>query len=115
MMRSLLQLPVGLSGLEPLTPALSAQCSNRLSYRPLLNCSQRQPSRHCSLTPLHFPASRRFHNRRLTLHFSQLDIAGAGLPCGSHPAFRTSGALTAEEWQDNFLRSNFFFGCPLCL
>ena len=25
---------VGLSGLEPLTPALSAQCSNRLSYRP---------------------------------------------------------------------------------
>jgi len=44
-----------------------------------------------------------------------LDIAGAGLPCGSHPAFRTSGALTAEEWQDNFLRSNFFFGCPLCL
>ena len=26
---------VGLSGLEPLTPALSAQCSNRLSYRPL--------------------------------------------------------------------------------
>lgn len=27
--------PVGLSGLEPPTPALSAQCSNRLSYRPL--------------------------------------------------------------------------------
>lgn len=27
-------LAVGLSGLEPLTPALSAQCSNRLSYRP---------------------------------------------------------------------------------
>ena len=26
---------VGLSGLEPLTPALSAQCSNRLSYRPM--------------------------------------------------------------------------------
>jgi hypothetical protein len=25
---------VGLSGFEPLTPALSAQCSNRLSYRP---------------------------------------------------------------------------------
>ena len=25
---------VGLSGIEPLTPALSAQCSNRLSYRP---------------------------------------------------------------------------------
>ena len=25
---------VGLSGLEPLTPALSAQCSNHLSYRP---------------------------------------------------------------------------------
>ena len=33
------QLPVGLSGLEPLTPALSAQCSNRLSYRPLLYCA----------------------------------------------------------------------------
>ena len=30
--------PVGLSGLEPLTPALSAQCSNLLSYRPLPNC-----------------------------------------------------------------------------
>lgn len=28
---------VGLSGLEPLTPALSAQCSNRLSYRPRIN------------------------------------------------------------------------------
>ncbi len=27
---------VGLSGLEPLTPALSAQCSNLLSYRPFL-------------------------------------------------------------------------------
>ena len=25
---------VGLRGLEPLTPALSAQCSNQLSYRP---------------------------------------------------------------------------------
>ena len=25
---------VGLTGLEPVTPALSAQCSNRLSYRP---------------------------------------------------------------------------------
>ncbi len=31
---ALRQLPVGLSGFEPLTPALSAQCSNRLSYRP---------------------------------------------------------------------------------
>ena len=26
---------VGLTGLEPVTPALSAQCSNHLSYRPL--------------------------------------------------------------------------------
>ena len=26
---------VGLSGFEPLTPALSAQCSNHLSYRPI--------------------------------------------------------------------------------
>ena len=26
---------VGLTGLEPVTPALSAQCSNQLSYRPL--------------------------------------------------------------------------------
>ena len=60
-----------------------------------------------------FPASRRFHNRRPTLHFSQLDISGAGLPCGSHPAFRTSGPLTAEEWQDNFLRSNLFWLSPL--
>ena len=25
---------MGLTGLEPVTPALSAQCSNRLSYRP---------------------------------------------------------------------------------
>ena len=32
--------PVGLSGFEPLTPALSAQCSNRLSYRP--SCAARQ-------------------------------------------------------------------------
>ena len=32
--RSALTIKVGLSGLEPLTPALSAQCSNRLSYRP---------------------------------------------------------------------------------
>ena len=28
---------VGLSGLEPLTPALSAQCSNLLSYRPFFS------------------------------------------------------------------------------
>jgi hypothetical protein len=27
---------VGLTGFEPVTPALSAQCSNHLSYRPLL-------------------------------------------------------------------------------
>ena len=26
---------MGLSGFEPLTPALSAQCSNQLSYRPV--------------------------------------------------------------------------------
>ena len=26
---------MGLSGLEPLTPALSERCSNQLSYRPL--------------------------------------------------------------------------------
>ena len=26
---------MGLSGFEPLTPALSAQCSNHLSYRPV--------------------------------------------------------------------------------
>ena len=25
---------VGMTGLEPVTPALSAQCSNHLSYRP---------------------------------------------------------------------------------
>jgi hypothetical protein len=28
---------VGLTGFEPVTPALSAQCSNQLSYRPILN------------------------------------------------------------------------------
>ena len=27
---------VGLRGFEPLTPALSAQCSNQLSYRPIV-------------------------------------------------------------------------------
>ena len=27
---------VGLTGFEPVTPALSAQCSNQLSYRPYL-------------------------------------------------------------------------------
>ncbi len=41
---------VGLSGLEPLTPALSAQCSNRLSYRPPLDSqvtvTALLPSRH---------------------------------------------------------------------
>ncbi len=26
---------VGLTGFEPVTPALSAQCSNQLSYRPI--------------------------------------------------------------------------------
>ena len=26
---------MGLTGLEPVTPALSTQCSNQLSYRPL--------------------------------------------------------------------------------
>ncbi len=28
---------VGLTGFEPVTPALSAQCSNQLSYRPLIS------------------------------------------------------------------------------
>ena len=27
---------VGLTGFEPVTPALSAQCSNQLSYRPVV-------------------------------------------------------------------------------
>ena len=27
---------VGLTGFEPVTPALSAQCSNQLSYRPFV-------------------------------------------------------------------------------
>ena len=36
---SVFQTPVGLKGLEPLTPALSAQCSNQLSYRPLPSLS----------------------------------------------------------------------------
>ena len=31
-----LSLFMGLTGLEPVTPALSTQCSNQLSYRPLL-------------------------------------------------------------------------------
>ena len=35
---------VGLSGLEPLTPALSAQCSNRLSYRPKCPSQDRIPA-----------------------------------------------------------------------
>lgn len=30
------QIMVGLSGLEPLTPALSERCSNQLSYKPKL-------------------------------------------------------------------------------
>jgi hypothetical protein len=37
--------PVGLSGFEPLTPALSAQCSNRLSYRPKPPSTRRPPTR----------------------------------------------------------------------
>jgi hypothetical protein len=28
---------VGLTGLEPVTPALSAQCSNQLSYKPAVS------------------------------------------------------------------------------
>jgi hypothetical protein len=27
---------VGLTGFEPVTPALSAQCSNQLSYKPVI-------------------------------------------------------------------------------
>ena len=35
---------VGMTGLEPVTPALSAQCSNHLSYTPLLNnIEEKQP------------------------------------------------------------------------
>ena len=33
---------VGLSGLEPLTPALSTRCSNQLSYRPNYACNKRK-------------------------------------------------------------------------
>ena len=28
---------VGLTGFEPVTPALSAQCSNQLSYKPIID------------------------------------------------------------------------------
>ena len=86
---------VGLSGLEPLTPALSAQCSNLLSYRPFL-C--RIPG---ALTPraLHpavrIPAS--------NTHPSLLPQAVAtSVALSNHylkqqkPMF--NGTLTAEEW-----------------
>ena len=33
---------VGLSGLEPLTPALSTRCSNQLSYSPKLRLYKRK-------------------------------------------------------------------------
>ena len=38
-----LALLMGPSGFEPLTPALSAQCSNQLSYGPLLGTGVLQP------------------------------------------------------------------------
>ena len=37
---------VGMAGLEPATPALSAQCSNHLSYTPLrINTKKHNPNR----------------------------------------------------------------------
>ena len=35
---------VGLTGLEPVTPALSRRCSNQLSYRPRLDLGYRNKS-----------------------------------------------------------------------
>ena len=53
--RSAASVSVGLSGLEPLTPALSAQCSNQLSYRPFSGLlTQRLASP--LLTPIRFSA-----------------------------------------------------------
>ena len=91
---SQLTISVGLSGLEPLTPALSAQCSNRLSYRPLSIIN----------------AQRSMFNRPFTIDNS----SGACTPAASHPANASSGTLTAEEWQDNLFRlSNPVWLSPL--
>ena len=53
--------PVGLSGLEPLTPALSAQCSNRLSYRPEFLPPQQTPRNLRPATRFRLPTRLRIH------------------------------------------------------
>ena len=43
---------VGMTGLEPVTPALSAQCSNHLSYTPLtFNIYKRNENQDSSYSP----------------------------------------------------------------
>ena len=70
---------VGLSGLEPLTPALSAQCSNQLSYRPF----------YLSHTPTHnFCATRIATFTSTLLSLRVPDFSGGSHPQGLHPAVR---------------------------
>ncbi len=99
--------PVGLSGFEPLTPALSAQCSNRLSYRPALP----HPPHPCA-SGLWFPTSKT-HEELPLLRFPVAPVAHRPptlntplLPSapkqGSHPVQSLNnnspnGTLTAEE------------------
>ena len=70
---------VGLSGLEPLTPALSAQCSNQLSYRPF----------YLSHAPTHnFCATRIATFTSTLLSLRVPDFSGGSHPQGLHPAVR---------------------------
>ena len=58
---------VGLSGLEPLTPALSTRCSNQLSYRPNYACYKRKLKLKNNLLWIladRMPSIRRWSSRR---------------------------------------------------
>ena len=63
-----LSTPVGLSGLEPLTPALSAQCSNLLSYRPFYRAAHPAARTPASNAPF-APARRNHSTSALRPHF----------------------------------------------
>ena len=95
--------PVGLSGLEPLTPALSAQCSNLLSYRPFSGVltpglfTQRfaspPPNAHQSpLAAIAHPA-----HSVCTSILTSMQITPASQP--QQPKPMPNGTLTAEEWK----------------